>query len=63
MCRLYTDLFSSLIANDYAEYLKSNEDDPEIFKQLYLISSLSYPLAAMSITTSVTLNWSSQNPN
>jgi len=34
LCKLYTDLFSTLIANDYAEFLKSNEHDPDIFKQL-----------------------------
>jgi hypothetical protein len=32
--RLYNDLFSSLIAGDYAEYLKHNEHDPDLFKQL-----------------------------
>jgi len=32
--RLHTDLFSMLIAGDYAEYLKNNEHDPDLFKQL-----------------------------
>jgi len=32
--RLYNDLFSTLIATDYAEFLKTNEHDSDLFKQL-----------------------------
>jgi len=33
-CKLYADLFSMLIANEYAEFLKTNEHEADIFKSL-----------------------------